>query len=572
MPDDPQNIVTQAAGVRVASAAPPRYLNLLLSCMLLTLHGAIAWGVDEWWARGLLLAHFGLFLMWQPVWRGERQIPMTLALLVLGIGTFFAASGNWWLIATWIAVLFGLIGGGVPGTIGRGDRMVTILGAVYLVTMLLMWVVPQLFSHYTVVPGAAVLVQYGLPLLPLAILMIPKGKHRQDAPVIVDLFYSVVLFLLVVALALGSFVIQEVSHGQYLLGLAQTLMVIGLLLVGLSWLWDPHAGVAGISTLLSRYLLGLGLPFEQRMRRLAELAHAETRSEQFLSSALTDMLDLPWVTGFGWTSPLSVGEVGKQSVHVEQFETGNAQLTMYTHRTCSPAVLLHMNLLMQMVGHFYEAHRREQLRQQSAYTQAIYETGARLTHDVKNLLQSLRSICAAAEMRGADDTAFRSLVQRQLPQITQRLGATLDKLKSPEVVTGSDVAASIWWQALQIRHTGRSVVFETQGELADMRLPVDLFDSIADTLIENALYKGAQGGTVWVNVMLAPGPRLRVCDDGAPVPAALTAQLLRAPVTSDNGLGVGLFQAATFAEQSGYVLTLAENSHGSVCFELARVG
>ena|GEM_PF-2696305 len=73
-------------------------------------------------------------------------------------------------------------------------------------------------------------------------------------------------------------------------------------------------------------------------------------------------------------------------------------------------------------------------------------------------------------------------------------------------------------------------------------------------------------------VTLAAGPRLRVCDDGAPVPAALTAQLLRAPVTSDSGLGVGLFQAATFAEQSGYVLTLAENSHGSVCFELAPTG
>ncbi len=572
MPDDPQNAVAQPAGLRVVSAAPTRYLNLLLSCMLFTLHGAIVWGLNEWWGRGLLLAHFGLFLMWQPVWRGERQISLKLALLVLILGGLFAASGNWWLIATWIAVLFGLIGGGVPGTVGRGDRLVAILGAVYLVTMLLMWVVPQLFPSYTIESEPAAFVRYGLPLLPLVILGIPKGERKQGAPVIVDLFYSVVLFLLVVALALGSFVIQAVSPGQYLLGLAQALTVLGLLLVGLSWLWDPRAGVAGISTLLSRYLLGLGLPFEQRMRRLAELAQAETRPEQFLRSALTYMLDLPWVTGYGWTSSLSNGEVGRQSAHAEQFETGSAQLTMYSVRPCSPAVLLHMNLLMQMVGHFYEAQRREQSRQQAVYTQAIYEAGARLTHDVKNLLQSLRSICAAAEMRGADDNAFRALVQRQLPQITQRLGATLDKLKSPEMITGSEVAAAIWWRGLQTRHADRSVVFETQGELADVRLPAELFDSVADTLIENALYKGTQGGTVWVSVMLAPGPRLRVCDDGAPVPPAITAQLLLAPVASDSGLGVGLYQAATFAEQSGYTLKLVENSRGSVCFELKRAG
>jgi len=27
--------------------------------MLLTLHLALAWGIESWWARGLMLAHFG---------------------------------------------------------------------------------------------------------------------------------------------------------------------------------------------------------------------------------------------------------------------------------------------------------------------------------------------------------------------------------------------------------------------------------------------------------------------------------------------------------------------------------
>jgi len=549
---------------------PARHMNALLAGMLLTLHGAVAWEPTEWWARGLLLAHFGLFLIWQPVWRGEREIPLTRALLVLCLGVFFAVSGNWWLIATWMAVLFGLIGGGVPGTVGHRDRFVAILAAVYLVTTLLMWVVPHLFITYFIDSAVGVFVRYGLPVLPLVILAIPEGERRSGTPVIVDLFYSVLLFLLVVALVLGSFVIQEVSHGQYLLGLAQALMVIALLLVGLSWLWNPRGEFGGIGTLLSRYLLGLGLPFEQRMRRLADLAQSETRPEQFLRSALTYMLELPWVSGFGWSSAWSYGKVGAEAAHAEQFEAESLQLTVFAPRPLSPAVLLHMKLLMQMVGHFYETLRREQLRQQSAYTQAIYETGARLTHDVKNLLQSLRSICAAAEMRGVDDdTAFRALVQRQLPQIAQRLGATLDKLKTPANVAANEVDAAIWWQALQVRYAGRRLSFR-EFALSGMRLPAELFDSTAVTLIENALYKAAQDDDLQVTVTLAAGPRLQVCDTGMPVPPAVVENLLSAPVESESGLGVGLFQAAKFAEQSGYVLVLADNRGGNVCFELVR--
>jgi len=572
MPDEsPNSLLSPAKSLPAlgSSGLPNRHLNFLLAAMLLTLHGAIAWGGGEWWQRGLLLAHFGLFLIWQPVWRGERQVPLALALMVLCLGALFAIAGNWWLIATWIALLFGLIGGGVPGTVGRSERLVAILGAVYLVAMLLMWVVPQLFTRYAVPPEVADMVRYGLPLLPLVILAVPRGERRRGDPVIVDLFYSLMLFLLVVALGLGSFVVHEITHGQYLLGLAQTLMVIAMLLAGLSWLWNPRAGFGGIGTLLSRYLLGLGLPFELRMRRLAELAQTETRPEQFLRAALTYLLELPWVTGLGWQTAHSEGRVGRVAAHAEPCEVGSLCFTLHAERPFSPAVLLHLRLLMQMVGHFHEALRREQIRQQSAYTQAIYETGARLTHDVKNLLQSLRSICAAAEMRGVDDNeAFRALVQRQLPHITQRLGTTLEKLKSPSIVEMDKVDAGIWWQGLQARYAGRSILFLSEAVPAGERLPAELFDSTADTLIENALYKVSRDGPLRVSVALSAGPRLTVCDDGVPVPPAVMENLLSGPVPSDNGLGVGLFQAAKFAEQSGYLLALVANRPGRVCFEL----
>jgi hypothetical protein len=570
MPADLINTKDAPASLLVKSVESPRHQNVLLATALLTLHGAIAWGGGEWWARGLLMSHFGLFLIWQPVWRGGRRIPLQHALMVLGLGTLFAFAGNWWLIAAWIAALCGLVGGGVPSTDARGERAAALLAAIYLVTMLLMWVLPQLFSDRYIANQVAPFVRYGMPVLPLAIMLIPGGERLRGAPVIIDLFYTLVLFLLVVVLALGSFVIHhhQASQGEYLIGVTQALMVMAGLMLGLAWLWNPRAGFSGIGTLLSRYLLGLGLPFEQRMRRLAELAETETRPEHFLRAALTDMLDLPWINGYSWVTAASSGHVGNPEGHAEQHETGVLLLTMHATRQLSPAILLHQKLLMQMVGHFYEAQRREQQRQQSAYTQAIYETGARLTHDVKNLLQSLRSICAAAEMRGADDTAFRSLVQRQLPHITQRLSTTLEKLKSPEASATKDVDAAIWWQGLQSRYAGRAVGFGTEPVPENMRLIAELFDSTSDTLIENALYKVSQGQAKRVDVSLLAGPRLRICDDGAAVPAELAEDLFRGPVPSESGLGVGLYQAAAFAAQSGYTLVLSLNRHGSVCFEL----
>ena len=55
--------------------------------------------------------------------------------------------------------------------------------------------------------------------------------------------------------------------------------------------------------------------------------------------------------------------------------------------------------------------------QANAYTQAVYETGSRLTHDVKNLLQSLKTLCSAAEYSQPDQAAsLQTLMQRQLPQ------------------------------------------------------------------------------------------------------------------------------------------------------------
>src|SRR5262245_60442448 len=556
---------------RLVSTRPQLWLGL----MLLSLHAALAWGITDWWSRAFLLAHFGLFLLWQPVWRGERNIESRYAFLVVIIGFLFAAFNNWWLMAVWLAVLFGLIGGSVPGITDRRQRLVSMMAALYLLSTLLMWVVPHLFVDQQFGAVLTIVVQYGLPFLPLAIILINVESTRTTAvPVAVDLFYSVILFLLVVALVLGSFVVKQVSQSEYPLALAQTLFAIAVLLVTLSWLWSPRSSFVGIGHLLSRYLMSLGLPFERWVQQLADIAEKESDPQRFLAQALQHVLELPWVSGVKWETRLSQGEFGKRSQFSAQLSFQDLRLQIYTRWSLSPAVLLHLRLLTQMVGHFYDAKRREHAQRQHAYTRAIYETGARLTHDVKNLLQSLRSLCAAVETSGADQAqALQALMQRQLPQITQRLNATLDKLRAPQQADTIQIDARAWWEQLTQRYTNRdNVQFRVEGTPADIKLPAELFDSVADNLIENALQKTADPSALQVRVAFsaARGGTLAVCDSGTALPRSLAAQLFDAPVSSRTGLGVGLYHAAKQASQLGYRLVLAANEPGNVCFVLTR--
>ncbi len=537
-----------------------------LGLMLLALHAAIAWGIDTPWVAALLLTHFGLFLLWQPLWRGEVEVEPRQAFLVIIVGLLLSALHSWWLIALWLAVLTALIGGGIPGIAGRGQRLVSLLAALYLLSLLLMWVVPQLSARAPAEPGMTALVRYGLPIVPAVILFLRMDPPRVATRIAVDLFYSVMLFLLVAALVLGSFVILQMNQGQYVVALAQALMVIALVLIGLSWLWNPTAGFAGIEQLLSRYLLSVGLPFEQWVQQLAALAERDTEPRQYLDAALEHMLALPWIIGLHWETRTGAGRHGRLDPPGVAFSQGDLRLIIHTRWPLSPAMLLHLKLLVQMVGHFYAAKEREQLQRQNAYTQAIYETGSRLTHDVKNLLQSLRSLCAAAEGSAPEQSqALQALMQRQLPQITQRLNATLDKLRAPEHAQTSLARADAWWPGLLQRHAHRNVTFILEGDLSTFELPAELFDSVADNLIENAVRKD-----VPVSVTFAPATAaLQVADTGDAIAATLTAQLFTAPVASRAGLGVGLYHAASHAAQAGYALTLDANQHGHVCFRLS---
>jgi signal transduction histidine kinase len=237
----------------------------------------------------------------------------------------------------------------------------------------------------------------------------------------------------------------------------------------------------------------------------------------------------------------------------------------------SPALNWHLHLLGLLLGEFYLAKQREETLRQSSYLQAVHETGARMTHDIKNLLQSLNVLCsAAAREENRDSPEVQALLRRQLPAIAQRLSETLEKLQRPQQAQDEFVGAQAWWDSIARQYRGEGVEFEAGTLPTDAKLPRSLFDNVADNLVRNALAKRAadERTTVRVALDIGDGVMLKVRDSGAAVPSGVEPTLLRAPINSRTGLGIGLYQAARLADSKGYSLVLESNDDGNVCFAL----
>ena len=358
---------------------------------------------------------------------------------------------------------------------------------------------------------------------------------------------------------------------EYGIALAYSLLVIATVLVLLSLAWNPRAGFGGLSMYFSRYLLSIGLPFERWLSLLAGMSQTEPRADRFLRDACAGLARLPWVTGGVWRTAGESGEFGEVSKNSVEYANKDLHLRVFTHYQLSPSLAWHFNLLGQLLCEFYIAKVREQRLQQQTYLQAVHETGARMTHDVKNLLQSLNVLCAAAEgdsIRNAGE--FSALIRRQLPAIAKRLTETLERFEKPKSESGHGIQARSWWEDLRRRYQGRDIEFEPLENEGAAFLPGELFDSVADNFLQNALRKRTLDRTLAVHAALRFGEAVEfsVCDSGTPVAADVLPGLLRGAVPSESGFGIGLYQMAQLAQSCGYSVSLSANEPGNVCFSL----
>ena len=545
-----------------------RLEHIILVVMLETFHFATWYEFGNYLSQSLLLVHFGMFIIWQPVLKGDRQISWGRSLLFLAFTFAMVYWINWISITIWLVLLIGFVGGRV--TTRRFERNVYMLVMAFLIFELLISAIPQMFSlqlNKTVFS----IFQIGLPLLPLVLLMTSNTLTVRTNES-VDILLATTISFMAIILALGSLVLMYHNNTDYVVALIVTLIAVGIILFGISWLLSPHSGFSGLSQLWTRSLLNIGTPFERWLSNLSEQRQKQGSVQDFLDTAMNELVSLPWIAGAKW----SVGETheiyGELTKHEIHLTLSDQPLTLYTHVPPAGVMSLHCSLLVQLIDTFYTAKKQELELAQQAHMHAIYETGARVTHDIKNLLQSLQTMTTLLDTN-SDETREKSLIllKRQLPHISQRLQLALDKLQAPGKETHHQILATAWWEDLSTRRQESRIRFNSDIK-HDTLIPEELFNSVVENLLENAIHKRQVDPDIVIIVTFKTDTTsisLCVTDTGKAVDEHIAKSILIDHIESDNGHGIGLYQAAKQAKSLNYVLRLEENHDGNVNFELS---
>ncbi|MDO6387412.1 ATP-binding protein [Uliginosibacterium sp. 31-12] len=549
---------------------------LVLLLALALLHVALLQGALSPAGKALLLGHFGLVLLWQPLVSGGRRLSwagmLLFGLALAGIGLWL----SWGLLLLWGLMLAGVIGGKVFCHPAPRERGFYWLLVVYLVVALNGRVMPELLEGLAEVPAVLPLFAnwFALPvLLGAAVLGLPcGGAQAADA---LDVVGSLIFALVLGGVALGALAFMFVARSDYVWALLQALGSVAGALLLMALVWSPRKGFAGLGLAISRRVLSGGQPFAHWLDEVAELALHEASPEALVRAAMERLAGWPGVQGVFWrcAETEAMTHLGKTSRHVLQLRHGTLEVAVYGQQAFAPTPAWHLDLMLRILAEFHAARLQAQRLQALSFLRAVHETGARSTHELKNLLQSLDALCfAVLDDGGRNPAGVQALLQGQLPEIRRRLDETLQRIRRPREEDLQPRPALGWWQALQARHAEAVLRYQQAGPLAAAALPAALFDCVADNLLRNALEKS---GAPAVQVRLVAGEQgcsLSVEDDGAAIETERAASLLLRPLASDTGLGIGLYQAGRLAESAGYVLRLEENRAGCVRFCLSPRG
>lgn len=543
----------------------------LLGLMLFSLLAASQLGDGGVITQSFLVAHFGFFLLWQPVIKQQstfsnRQLFFLLLLIFAFIYWF-----NPWLSAFWTLILLTLLTGHI---FARGFARAAYGIAVFVLFMeLVLITTPVLFGLVAISSTLQSAFDTTLLVLPLILLFIPTtGESAKQ----VDFIRGFFIVLLVIFMCISSVLISTTTQQPYLQSLAISVIILSLFLLLTAFLWTPRAGFKGLSQLLENYLLNIGGPFEQWFTHISALeSNTGLRPASFLSAALHYLMQQHWVCGVSWSTDTDSGSEGKVSSHEVKINDDKLKLTIYTYTPVGPSLAFHSKLLLSVLTFYYRAKLQEQQIIKQAHMQAIYETGSKLTHDVKNILQSTKTMSQIINDDDAEMQEIVDVLKQQMPILNQRLNTTLEKLRQPvnkdqgeQPETGSLIQ---WWNRLQLRYTGRHIDF-ISSVTQDVDIPLDIFTTVVENLLDNARSKRIREPDLEISVSLSDDEALRltVTDTGSAIKHVVKQALFNEVVSSQDGFGIGLYQSFELAKNHGYSLNVSDNQEGKVSFSLAR--
>jgi signal transduction histidine kinase len=410
------------------------------------------------------------------------------------------------------------------------------------------------------------------PLLLLALAVFPVEAAEAERRRPLDFLYGVLILLTALLAGMSALLLTFLAKVSYTSALALVMVCAGAGLALFGWLWSPRGGFIGLGALFSARLLELGTPFERWSALLSSLAARIDHPDDFLASATAALVQLPGIRGGEWVCDGRTGQFGEATPYSATMHANGLRLKLYGDARIPTAMHVQFQLVAELLRQFHLAKEREQRLADYVYVEAVHETGARLTHDIKNLLQALKGLIGAADSHAAPADLV-ALYGRQLPEIARRLEDTLARLTAPVDQPAELVDGAGWWASAASRYLGDGVVFDAIDAPGAERLDALLFDSVLDNLLRNAIEKRAiEGAHVRIRAGLwqVQGRwMLWVEDTGRPVSAGALDDLFERPVASPSGYGLGLFQMARLAAGRGYRLQLASNQAGTVRFHLA---
>ena len=543
----------------------------LLGLMLFFLLAATRLGDNNTIAQSFLIVHFGFFLLWQPVIKQQLSFNLKQLVFLLAMICTFVYWFNPWLNAFWSLLLLTLLTGRI---FARGlSRFIYGLAVITLFLDLILLTTPKLFKLVALSSSIQSTFSIVLLLLPLTLLLVPSKKEVNNQ---LDFLRGFLVVILIIFLCMSSVLISVTAKQPYLESLATSVFILSLFMLITAFLWTPRAGFKGLAQLWEKYILNIGGPFEQWITHVSTLeANAALLPSHFLATASRYLMQQHWVSGVNWNTDNESGFEGQKTAHHVDINDEKLNLTLYTFTPVGPSLLLHAKLLLSVLTFYHRAKIQEQQLIKQAHLQAIYETGSKLTHDVKNILQSTQTMTQIINDTDSEMREIIEIIKKQMPILTQRLNNTLEKLTAPasadnisEAATGSLLH---WWNQLQTRYTGRHIEF-TCNVAKDHEIPLDIFTTVIENLLDNARNKRIRESDLRINIELNKVDgrlTLTVTDTGSAIPADVQLKLFKEVVSSHDGFGIGLYQSYELAKNYGYELSIEGNNDGHVSFMLS---
>lgn len=507
--------------------------------------------------------------MWQPFINRKTEIrtrPTIIFLLVI-LSVIYLGGG--WSLTLWIIFLTGILSS--YRLTKNFDRFVFYLTVVFLMFSLFGGLIPQLIIEQQTEDYALLLNFFGLALL-VFILCIP-GKTSDLKNYNSDILYSFITVIVVILIALTTLLWMLIGEYDYLESLILAFISLGGLLIAFNLTFKPSSDMGLFAQYRDRYLLNLGSPFEIILQQLADVNQLEDKPETYLESAFGQLLALDWIAGFRWQFNQQTYTAGQSSPHTQPYAFADIEVIIYTKQILNSAMVLHANLLIQIIDIFYQAKRRELELSRQAHMTAIHETGARLTHDIKNLVQSLTFMVTTANTVPTSD-ASDELFKRNLEVITERLQKTLAKLKNPDANNENFIALSAWWKNITDIYNAADISFIANID-NDIDIPSEAFTNVLSNLHDNAKKKQLLETDIHFLIKLHSSSEnfyLLYKDSGSAIPPEIVETVLDAPIhNSKSGFGIGLYQARQQLKQYNFDISIEKNEDGEVSFLISKM-